>query len=375
MTEIKLASRKHSASLNLHSNWKKCLCHVAESSGKLTLFTEKSWERFEKCSLRRNDHIWLTMMNHWRGGPKGGYHRQCYQSYTNVGNISRIEGTANKAAPASANQAIAADEPSKEPPAKRFHRSHVQRFDIDKCIICQVEKCKRGKGARSREALTQNISEYGSASLLRAAEIRGDNRVLLQIKGQDCIAREIKYHRSCYKNYVRLETLTKLEAQNCATEDKESRGYSKAFGKLCHYLQSEVIIKTRTLNMTELVGKFVSHLNEEGLNISDYSSSKLKQRLKGALGKRLDFRMRSDHSQPEFVYSANVEKGEIVESLVSQSDMTDGGLESGAEEIDEQDPRTRKDVAHQVYHASKELQNLLLDVKPVLSWPPKADEL
>ena len=103
MTEIKPASRKRSASLNLQPNWKKCLCHVAESSGKLTLFTEKSWEKFEKCSLRRNDHIWLTMMNHWRGGPKGGYHRQCYQSYTNVGNISRIEGTANKAAPASAN--------------------------------------------------------------------------------------------------------------------------------------------------------------------------------------------------------------------------------------------------------------------------------
>ena len=55
--------------------------------------------------------------------------------------------------------------------------------------------------------------------------------------------------------------------------------------------------------------------------------------------------------------------------------MTDGGLESGAEEIDEQDPRARKNVVHRVYHASKELRNLLLDVKPVLSWPPKADEL
>ena len=238
-----------------------------------------------------------------------------------------------------------------------------------------MEKFKRGKGARSIEALIQNISEYGSASLLRAADTRGDNRVLLQIKGQDCTAREIKYHRSCYKNYVRLEKLTKLEAQNCATGDKESRGYSKAFGKLCHYLQSEDIIKTRTLNMTKLVGKFVSHLNEEGLNISDYRSSKLKQRLKGAFGKQLDLHKPSDPSQPELVYSANVEKGEIVKSLVSQSDMTDCGLESGAEEIDEQDSGARKDVAHQVYHASKELRNILLDVKPVLSWPPKADEL
>ena len=160
------------------------------------VYGEKPGEVWEMLFETKWPHL-ATMMNHWREEPKGGYHRQCYQSYTNVGNISRIEGTANKAAPASANQEIAADEPSKEPPAKRFHRSHVQRFDIDKCIICQVEKCKRGKGARSREALTQNISEYGSAFLLRAAEIRGDNRVLPQIKGQDCIAREIKYHRSC----------------------------------------------------------------------------------------------------------------------------------------------------------------------------------
>ena len=76
----------------------------------------------------------------------------------------------------------------------------------------------------SIEALIQNMSEYGSTSLLRAADIRGDNCVPPQIKGQDCIAREINYHRSCHKNYVRLETLTKLEAQNCATGDKESRG-------------------------------------------------------------------------------------------------------------------------------------------------------
>ena len=90
---------------------------MAESSRKLTLFTEKSWEKFEKCSLRRNEHIWPTMMNPWRGGPKGGYH-----SYTNVGNISMIEGTANKAAPASANQDIA---------ATNLVKSHQQNASID----------------------------------------------------------------------------------------------------------------------------------------------------------------------------------------------------------------------------------------------------
>ena len=64
--------------------------------------------------------------------------------------------------------------------------------------------------------------------------------------------------------------------------------------------------------MTELVEKFVSHLNEKGLNISDHRSSKLKQQLKGAFRKQLDFRKPSDPSQPELVYSAKVEKGEII---------------------------------------------------------------
>ena len=47
-----------------------------------------------------------------------------------IGNISRIEGTANKATSVSANHEIPEDMPSKEPPAKRFHRSHVERFYI-----------------------------------------------------------------------------------------------------------------------------------------------------------------------------------------------------------------------------------------------------
>lgn len=64
------------------------------------------------------------------------------------------------------------------------------------------------EGQRVKETLT----EYGSETFIRAAEVRNDDRVLLQIHCQDCIAREIKYHRSCYKNYVRRDRLAKLEA-------------------------------------------------------------------------------------------------------------------------------------------------------------------
>ena len=56
-------------------DWNKCLCHVTDSKEKLTTFTEKSWKKFNACSERRKDIICTSMKNHWKTGPKGGYHR------------------------------------------------------------------------------------------------------------------------------------------------------------------------------------------------------------------------------------------------------------------------------------------------------------
>lgn len=103
VTEITPASRKRSiSSVHLQPNWKKCLCHVTECSENLTSFTTKSWEKFQKCSQTRQNHIWLTMMNYWKERPKGEYHRQCYQRYTNKGHLTRIEATSSNPSPSSA---------------------------------------------------------------------------------------------------------------------------------------------------------------------------------------------------------------------------------------------------------------------------------
>lgn len=67
----------------------------------------------------------------------------------------------------------------------------------------------------TREPITLNISEFGSATLIKTARIWNDSCMLLHIDGRDTIVMEIKYHRSCYKNYVPPEQLTKLEEQNC----------------------------------------------------------------------------------------------------------------------------------------------------------------
>ena len=75
------------------------------------------------------------------------------------------------------------DSITEPPPAKRVLRSQIDAFDINKCAICQQDKTMltKNKGARSREPLSLNMTATSSASLLKAAQIRDDRRLLLQI--------------------------------------------------------------------------------------------------------------------------------------------------------------------------------------------------
>lgn len=227
MTEKSTSKKRpfHSTTV-VEPNWNECLCHITNCHDKLTRFTEKSWRKFEACSEKRQDETWLSMKHHWKNGPKGGYHRQCYQRYTNKGHLSRIEESTRKAL--SHSPTLESNEEQDEPLPKRFCRSQSAKFDAQKCVICQKEKTIRQlNGSRKKESLTQNISEYGSATLLKAAKLKQDRNILLHIEGQDSIALEIKYHRSCYKNYVKQETLNKLEENKRVQETEPTASDSK----------------------------------------------------------------------------------------------------------------------------------------------------
>ena len=88
--------------------------------------------------------------------------------------------------------------------------------------------------------------------------------MLLHIDGRDTIVMEIKYHRSCYKNYVPLEQLTKLEEQNCQEKDAGTEGYDRAFCKVKEFVEKEVIAAAKAIPMSTLIEKYTSFLTEEG---------------------------------------------------------------------------------------------------------------
>ena len=245
--------RKHQ--LRQSPSWNKCLCHVQDESGALTNFSEKSWLRFQACAKRRNDAIWAKMNGYWEEGPKGKYHRRCYQVYTDKVKVARaVEKKHHTLIEDPLEDNNSDDSITEPPPAKRVSRSQIDAFDINKCAICQQDKTMltKNKGARSRETLSLNMTATGSASLLKAAQIRDDRRLLLQIQGQDTIAIEIKYHKSCYIQYVRAGALAKLEEQNCEDEDIASKSYNRAFSNIREYVNVTVLKERKAVKMSEL---------------------------------------------------------------------------------------------------------------------------
>ena len=365
MTEI--TSKKRCVKQQL--NWDKCLCHVVESSdGKLTAFTEKSWVTFQSCANRRKDYIWNTMREAWNEGPKGSYHRRCYQEYTDKNKVAKAEQNLHS------SEENISEVPTTASPPKRVCRSQVSTFDSNKCAICQKEKVKT-KGARTRESLTLNISEFGSTSLTTAAQIRNDTRLLLHINNQDTIAMEIKYHPSCYKEYVRQRELERLEDQHCREEDTDGVGYSKAFQRLKTIIDEEILKNSKAIPMSELVERYTTFLVNEGVAVTTYRSSKLKNRLVRCFGEKISFRQPINRNQSVIVYSSLVDVGDVVETIFKKSTLQ--YQEDEGEDLESNYCTTHEyqDESYQVFHAAKVIRNVLVDVKSTMTWPPSPDDL
>ena len=69
---------------------KGCLCHCRGASGKLVDFTEANWQTLKNAAEIRRDVVLNNFSSRFDEGPFGGYHRLCYQKYTNKTLLSRF---------------------------------------------------------------------------------------------------------------------------------------------------------------------------------------------------------------------------------------------------------------------------------------------
>lgn len=154
---------------------------------------------------------------------------------------------------------------------------------------------------------------------------------------------EVKYHRSCYKSYVHPKQLSKLEEQNCKEEDDRTESYNKAFSNVKNVVDEEIFTTGKAIPMTILTDKYISSLLQEGMEVTTYRSSKLKNRLKRCFGERLSFRRPLNQSQSEIVFGSHVTTGEVVETVfkssVDEDQISDSDIETDVTREQEDESR------------------------------------
>ena len=93
--------------------------------------------------------------------------------------------------------------------------------------------------------------------------------------GKDCVAIEVRYHKTCHLNYCRC--LTRAASQ----EQESGELYKQSYNVFCAKVIMEKIIQQKKVSrMTKLHEKFIKTVQEtEGIDATNYRKYLLKARL------------------------------------------------------------------------------------------------
>ena len=90
-------------------------------------------------------------------------------------------------------------------------------------MIC---KKKKKKGRRRDYYTIRILTRNAEKTFKKAAQLKNDERMLLEIHEVDLIAKEFKKHDKCYRNYTRLIYENLEQEKNPMTFSENYRGAS-----------------------------------------------------------------------------------------------------------------------------------------------------
>jgi len=195
-----------------------------------------------------------------------GYHRECYQRFTM--NLNRLSSHYDPS------------EPSCSKLSRRGSAGDKVLFSPD-CIFCHSMERKKVKvkGTWTTEGLSQ-FEFDGWRTVLKAAEDKLDEKLLIRIRGHDLFATEAKYHKSCRVQY----TQNADKWRSTSIEDKEQQiklaeAHSEAFGAVCQVIDRDIIISKNMMKLSELTEIYISHVKCTNFPNPKFRGENLKAKL------------------------------------------------------------------------------------------------
>jgi hypothetical protein len=209
-------------------------------------------------------------------------------------------------------------------------------------------------------SLAQTIT---AGRLLTAAEVKNDESILVHIRGQDCVAIELRYHRKCYYKYTKNvsnmdKAKTNLGASVC----------DKAFDAICTtVIDKRIIDGKEILLLSNILKKFkeaVIQIDVDSDSNVPYQSSRLKKRIESCYPKSKVFHASKSRNIGTLVYSADLVAGEIADDAM-EIDQTDSDDDENDHCFDEVGRNTEDMEARQVFNVAMEERGILRDAKGV----------
>ncbi len=261
---------------------------------------------------------------------KHGYHRQCYQKFTNAISVEKRKKSC---------EATLQTETKRPRQSGEFSGGLFLKI----CMICKSDGTKKVKNERQKIKVIQTIS--ACEKMILAAELHNDEEMRLAVSGEDLIAKEFRYHEKCYKDYTRI---CSKSTQKVINEDDVSTSVNFGdFDALKEFVQEHVINGDQSVSMKLLTDVY-------GLNKDDTRvRSKVKKKLENEFGDQILF------------VSVAYHEAQVV---ISRKAISETSLSSFV--------RENKDFI--LKEAAKILRGDIIDMiatAPSLRWPPTVEDL
>ncbi|KAJ8023132.1 hypothetical protein HOLleu_38227 [Holothuria leucospilota] len=270
---------------------------------------------------------------------------------------------------------------SKGPTLRSSHSSKIPRpmnkrhMFPDECIICKERKYHTDRFSRKRSIVKLITCEkIQGGQLLQAAEVKQDQELLEQIKGEDLVARELRYHARCYKQYTNF-----LSRGHSVTS--HGKGYTAAFDKFSKDVITERLVKKKEiLTLGKLNRLFIQIIKEvEGVD-APYRTWNLKRRLETTFP-QLEFVKSGNRTMSDIVFASSVHAEDMVEKLCddttsAESTTTDEEQNSVPQTSSSVQKQKSSNEIHTLFNAALIMKSTMSATKPPSQpWPPSSKDL
>lgn len=234
------------------------------------------------------------------------YHSQCLSQYSAVKRRSSVVTE------------------QKEPPCKTTRScSPLPPTDNrgvlgQQCVFCGKP---RKKIKSQNEPLHLCVTKDGSRAIYLAAQKKTDTKILTL--GEDLIAKNVKYHNSCRRDYLREEP-----AESGSPSSRKT--HQEAFRRLSIYIEGEIIANKKPMLASALLNLYQEEYIIAGgtaTEIQDYSVTSLLTKIKS----RFPDILYDKHSKKSgmYVFSSSMTAGEA-SAIINYSDKKMEGIRSAA---------------------------------------------